>query len=324
METLRSRGITRDDVWQAADSLLKAGQRPTIERIRLHLGRGSPNTVSPHLDAWFAALGGRIQDPQGFAPAPGCPEPVTEAARYLWEAALQVARASAEAALTQRQAALAGEQAALEQEKEALAQERQVMQARLDGAETAMAELTRARDEASDRAARAEAAAAALQRQVDALRAEAAAALEARDALQRDFAAQRAAWDQEREILTQRTAANERRMALELDAARVAAKDAQKLLEAERKAAMERLAHAAESASKQGSEMTRLGQALAVLEERVRQREALLAEYREQSGGSGATSAGQEGQPARRARPVRGTPARGKSGRLRTRGWPAS
>ncbi|WP_042878346.1 DNA-binding protein [Cupriavidus necator] len=322
METLRSRGITRDDVWQAADSLLKAGQRPTIERIRLHLGRGSPNTVSPHLDAWFAALGGRIQDPQGFAPAPGCPQPVTEAARYLWEAALQVARASAEAALTQRQAALAEEQAALAQEREALAQERQVMQARLDGAEAAMAEMTRARDEASDRAARAEAAAAALQRQVDALRAESAAALEARDALQRDFATQRAAWDQERETLTQRAAANERRMALELDAARVAAKDAQKLLEAERKAAMERLAHAAASASRQGSEMTRLGQAIAVLEERVRQRESLLAEYRDQSAAAAAPALA---SPApRRARPARGTLAGGMSGRLRTRGSPGS
>ncbi|WP_455287365.1 DNA-binding protein [Cupriavidus necator] len=324
METLRSRGITRDDVWQAADSLLKAGQRPTIERIRLHLGRGSPNTVSPHLDAWFAALGGRIQDPQGFAPAPGCPEPVTEAARYLWEAAQQVAKASAEAALAQRQAALAEEQALLAQDREALAQEREVMQARLDGAETAMSELTRARDEAAERALRAEAAAQALQRQVEALRAESAAALEARDALQRDFAAQRSAWDQERETLTQRTAANERRMALELDAARVAAREAHKQLEAERKAAMARLAHAAESASKQGSEMTRLGQALAVLEERVRQREALLAEYREQSAASGATSAGLGAQPVRRARPARGTLAGGKSGRLRTRGSPAS
>ncbi|WP_354686181.1 DNA-binding protein [Cupriavidus necator] len=323
MQTLRSRGITRDDVWEAADHLLKAGQRPTIERIRLHLGRGSPNTVSPHLDAWFAALGGRLQDPQGFAPAPGCPEPVTEAARYLWEAAQQVAKAAAEAALAQREAALAEAQQAVAQEREALAQERQVMQARLDGAETAMAELTRARDEAADRAARAEAAAASLQRQVDALRAESAAALEARDALQQDFAVQRAAWDQERDTLTQRTAANERRMALELDAARVAAKEMQKQLEAERKAAMERLARAAEAASKQGNEMSRLGQTLAVLEERVRQRESLLAEYREQLGGGGAVPATATGAAARRGRPARGAPAGGKSGRLRTRGWAA-
>ncbi|SPA56308.1 DNA-binding protein [Cupriavidus taiwanensis] len=318
METLRSRGITRDDVWQAADSLLKAGQRPTIERIRLHLGRGSPNTVSPHLDAWFAALGGRIQDPQGFAPAPGCPEPVTEAARYLWEAALQGARASAETALAQREAALVEANAALQQEREALAQERQVMQARLEGAEAAMAELTRARDEAAERSARAETAAAAWQQQAEALRAEHATALAAREAMQNDFEAQRAAWDQERETLMQRTAANERRMALELDAARVAAREAQKLLEAERKAAVERLSRAAEAASRQGSEMTRLAQAIAVLEERVRQRESLLAEYREQAGAAPAEATAVV-TPPRRSRPARLALSVGK-GRRRGRG----
>lgn len=318
METLRSRGITRDDVWQAADSLLKAGQRPTIERIRLHLGRGSPNTVSPHLDAWFAALGGRIQDPQGFAPAPGCPEPVTEAARYLWEAALQSARTSTEAALAQREAALAEASTALQQEREALAQERQVMKARLEGAEAAMAELTRARDEAAERAARAETAAAGWQQQAEALRAEHASALAARHAMQEDFDARRAAWDQERETLTQRNAANERRMALELDAARVAAREAQKLLEAERKAALERLTRAAETASRQGSEMTRLGQALAVLEERVRQRESLLAEYREQAGTAPSDPAGAVA-PARRRRPARIALSASK-GRRRGRG----
>ncbi|NUT16982.1 MAG: hypothetical protein HOQ33_21115 [Cupriavidus sp.] len=318
METLRSRGITRDDVWQAADSLLKAGQRPTIERIRLHLGRGSPNTVSPHLDAWFAALGGRIQDPQGFAPAPGCPEPVTEAARYLWEAALQSARASAEASLAQREAALAEASTVLQQEREALAQERQVMQARLEGAEAAMAELTRARDEAAERAARGETAAAAWQQQAEALREEHASALAARHAMQNDFEGQRAAWDQERETLMQRNAANERRMALELDAARVAAREAQKLIEAERQAAVERLSRAAEAASRQGSEMTRLGQAIAVLEERVRQRETLLAEYREQAGAAPAEAAAAV-TPPRRSRPARIALSAGK-GRRRGRG----
>lgn len=320
METLRSRGITRDDVWQAADSLLKTGQRPTIERIRLHLGRGSPNTVSPHLDAWFAALGGRIQDPHGFAPAPGCPEPVTEAARYLWDAALQVAKASAEAALAQREAALAEARAALEQEREALAQERQVMQARLAGAEAAMTELARARDEATERATRAEAAAAALERQVETLRTESATALQAHRTMQQDFATQRAAWDQERETVTQRAAANERRMALELDAARVGAREAQKLLEAERKAALERLTRAAEAASRQGSEMTRLGQAIAVLEERVRQRETLLAEYRDQIGAGAAAGTSPAPSAVRRTRPARVALAAGKSSRLRTRG----
>src|SRR5215472_6936472 len=153
IEAIRSRGITREDVWQAADALLKAGQRPTIERIRLHLGRGSPNTVSPHLDAWFAALGGRLKDGQGLASAPGYPDPVGQAARYLWEAALAEARISMEASLAEREARLREGDARLALEQAALAQEREVLQARLEGAAEAAAALTRAREEALERAA---------------------------------------------------------------------------------------------------------------------------------------------------------------------------
>ena len=46
----RSRGIQEADVFAAADALLAEGQRPTIERVRLKIGRGSPNTVSPMLE----------------------------------------------------------------------------------------------------------------------------------------------------------------------------------------------------------------------------------------------------------------------------------
>ncbi|NZD48101.1 DNA-binding protein, partial [Sphaerotilus sulfidivorans] len=74
-----SRGITEQDVWKAADVLLLEGARPTIERVRLKIGRGSPNTVSPHLESWFARLGARIADPQAFrAPDTDAPEPVRD------------------------------------------------------------------------------------------------------------------------------------------------------------------------------------------------------------------------------------------------------
>lgn len=46
-----TRGVQIDEVWAAADAVLAQGSRPTIERIRVHLGRGSPNTVAPMLDA---------------------------------------------------------------------------------------------------------------------------------------------------------------------------------------------------------------------------------------------------------------------------------
>jgi hypothetical protein len=67
-----------DEVWAAADAVLAQGERPTIERVRTHLGRGSPNTVAPMLDAWYASLGKRLDkdngedgaSEQGALPAP--------------------------------------------------------------------------------------------------------------------------------------------------------------------------------------------------------------------------------------------------------------
>ena len=41
-----ARGITESDVHTAADEIVAAGDRPTVERIRAHLGTGSPNTVT--------------------------------------------------------------------------------------------------------------------------------------------------------------------------------------------------------------------------------------------------------------------------------------
>ena len=70
-----ARGITETDVWTASDSLLLEGARPTIERVRQKIGRGSPNTVSPYLDSWFKNLGGRIKDPGAFSAPQGVPDP---------------------------------------------------------------------------------------------------------------------------------------------------------------------------------------------------------------------------------------------------------
>ena len=35
-----SRGVQEADVWAAADALIAQGLRPTIERVRQHIGRG--------------------------------------------------------------------------------------------------------------------------------------------------------------------------------------------------------------------------------------------------------------------------------------------
>lgn len=55
-----TRGIAEQDVFEAADKLLARGERPTIERVRLELGRGSPNTVNRLLDGWWGGLAARM------------------------------------------------------------------------------------------------------------------------------------------------------------------------------------------------------------------------------------------------------------------------
>ncbi len=92
-----ARGITEKDVFTACDALLLAGERPTIERVRQKIGRGSPNTVSPMLDAWFKGLGRRLQDPGAFAPAPDVPDPVLQAAQQFWEVAQAESRRDVDA-----------------------------------------------------------------------------------------------------------------------------------------------------------------------------------------------------------------------------------
>lgn len=45
-----AKGISELDVHNAADDLVALGERPTVERIRSHLGTGSPNTVTRWLE----------------------------------------------------------------------------------------------------------------------------------------------------------------------------------------------------------------------------------------------------------------------------------
>jgi hypothetical protein len=139
-----TRGITDRDVWTACDALLLAGERPTIERVRQKIGRGSPNTVSPLLDAWFKGLGARIADPGAFAVAPGVPEPVQQAARHFWEAALAITRQDFDERLREGMAAAV---ANVEAEKERTRNAE-------SAAYTASARLARIEAELAERAAR--------------------------------------------------------------------------------------------------------------------------------------------------------------------------
>src|SRR5580704_4181927 len=89
-----SRGITGRDVELAADALLRQGERPTIERIREKIGRGSPNTINPLLDAWWKRLASRLD--AGPAALHRLPESVAHVAEALWMQALDEGRRRAE------------------------------------------------------------------------------------------------------------------------------------------------------------------------------------------------------------------------------------
>ncbi len=56
---IRSPRLSRADVLAAADAVLLGGGRVTIDRVRAHLGRGSPNTIQEHLDGWWKDPGAR-------------------------------------------------------------------------------------------------------------------------------------------------------------------------------------------------------------------------------------------------------------------------
>jgi Plasmid replication region DNA-binding N-term len=95
------RYVTQSDVSHAADSLLRAGERPTIDKVRAKIGKGSPNTINPMLDAWWKTLSRRLDS--GPAALHRLPETVAHIAEALWMQALEEAKRRA--ALEQRDSA---------------------------------------------------------------------------------------------------------------------------------------------------------------------------------------------------------------------------
>jgi hypothetical protein len=85
-----SRGVTPSDVHRAADALLRDGERPTIDKVRAKIGKGSPNTINPILDAWWKTLSVRLDS--GPAALHRLPETVAHIAEALWMQALEEAK----------------------------------------------------------------------------------------------------------------------------------------------------------------------------------------------------------------------------------------
>jgi len=126
------KGITQEQVNAAADALVAAGDKPTVDKVRQALGTGSPNTVTRMLENWRATLAQRMQK---VITLPDLPSEVGQAFTELWR--LAVAHAT-----TQAQAALATEQNALFAEQTNLEQERKLWQIALDEARGQATEAT--------------------------------------------------------------------------------------------------------------------------------------------------------------------------------------
>lgn len=236
MQSKSPRGVQQDEIWAAADALLKDGLRPTIERVRQKMGRGSPNTVSPMLEAWFASLGPRLGVMSAPEQAGDLPAPVWQAMTQLWDTALMSTREQAAQELAKSRQLLTDERTALELQKAQLAREAQSFsdrQAALDKA----ADISRAHiidlnarlTESHTRMARREG-------EIDELRVRLAAAATQSEADRRRIDDEVQRHTQERGRLEERATANERRLLGELDRARQDAKQARlALVETERR-----------------------------------------------------------------------------------------
>lgn len=136
-------GITQEDVNAAADALLRAGERPTIERVRAQLGTGSPNTLTRLLEVWWQDLGQRLHAVEAKLALPAAPASVVQAASTLWTEALHCAEtivgeqtAAIHVALAEERAGLAEAQRALAEKEANRVAELQDLRHRLSLAET--------------------------------------------------------------------------------------------------------------------------------------------------------------------------------------------
>jgi Plasmid replication region DNA-binding N-term len=134
-----TRGVRQADVSHAADALLRAGERPTVEKIRAAIGSGSPNTVGPLLDAWWKHLSARLDS--GPAALHRLPETVAHVAEALWMQALDEGRRRAQLELKSTQRASAEQQQNFEVRSHVLTLREGELDARLHERERIINEL---------------------------------------------------------------------------------------------------------------------------------------------------------------------------------------
>lgn len=244
-----TRGVQEQDVWAAADAVLQQGQRPTIERVRQHMGRGSPNTVGPMLESWFARLGERLVAAQGGAgTGERLPQPVQEAMHTLWQTALAQAQTVAQEGLQAQQTQLADAQVALQareqqlqQRSDNLQQQKQALDEALKLAQAQQADLSERLDAMQQQLEQREQLLQAQRKEFDALQ-------QQRDGERQQHQAALAAAAQERQRLAEQFSGNEKRWLGELDRSR---QEVEKLKKQQQQAAQEAQELLAQARSRQ-------------------------------------------------------------------------
>lgn len=288
-------GITQDDVWKAADALLLEGARPTIERVRQKIGRGSPNTVSPYLDSWFRGLGARIGNGQGFACAgvaasidpdrfgSTVPTPVMEAAARLWLTAQEAARAELDQEATRLRDEIGTQRELLAEDRHAVQEQAQRLQAREHDLQEAIA-LLKSQLHAAE--SRAQGLAQEQQRTLERLAemtTQAGDARQAHDRLVEQMQAERADHAAERARADERARAQETRWLNELDAARETARRLQQKIDRNTQAADARLEKMNEALAQSQQAVSQAEKARTQVQENLAQVRQELTEARAQA-----------------------------------------
>lgn len=220
MQTKNTRGVQQYEVNAAADALVAERLRPTIERVRQKLGRGSPNTVAPMLETWFAALAPRLGVAADVGREGAMPAEVRNAAEILWRNALSMASIQAAEALQDDQTALNQEKQELAIAQSALATVHEQLAQRETLLREALATAQSRTETTIQRCQHLELEVSCKEAELGQVRDSLSKSVIERDKDRRRFDTQLEAAVKERERLQERAAANERRHLEEVDRAR--------------------------------------------------------------------------------------------------------
>lgn len=309
MQYLKTRGIQYEDVAQAADALLHEGVRPTIERIRMHIGRGSPNTVSPMLEQWFSGLGQRLGGTSRVQQGGGTlPAALLQAAQEWWDAARSAADASAAQAWAARQAQQDSAAQELEAARTQLQARELVLHERLHAMEKSVELAAQQLRESNERTKASQDAMAQRDQEIAVLRDAVLSANERLAALQQQSEHAQTQARDERNTMEARHLGNERRWLEEVDRARQEArKSALAVQEQVRKNALLQTQLEAAATARQASQssheehISALRQELASAQGQAAQAQTLLSDLQTKTALAAPVAAKKTMQPMARA-----------------------